>query len=87
MVGQWGDSTEKYDIFFFEDLTPQLKPTFDFSQANDNNKIEIPAGSYAIPFHFSIPRNALESYQGRHAQTKYELYNPKLLLCILNGLS
>jgi hypothetical protein len=73
MVGQWGDSTEKYDIFFFEDLTPQLKPTFDFSQANDNNKIEIPAGSYAIPFHFSIPRNALESYQGRHAQTKYEL--------------
>jgi hypothetical protein len=68
MVGQWGDSSEKYDIFFFEDLTPQLKPTFDFSQDNDNNKIEIPPGSYAIPFHFSIPRNALESYRGRHAQ-------------------
>jgi hypothetical protein len=55
MSGEWGHSSEEYDIFFFEDLIPQLKPTFDFSQVDENSKIEIPQGSYAIPFHFTIP--------------------------------
>jgi hypothetical protein len=30
-------------------------------------------GSYAIPFHFSIPSEALESYHGKHARIVYEL--------------
>ena len=34
---------------------------------------EIPLGSTAIPFHFSIPPDALESYRGKHARIKYEL--------------
>jgi hypothetical protein len=40
MSGEWGHSSEEYDIFFFEDLIPQLKPTFDFSQVDENSKIE-----------------------------------------------
>lgn len=70
MSGDYSHSSEKYDIFFFEDLTSHLKPTFSISQ-DDNNKMEIPQGSYAIPFHFSIPNNALESYQGKHARIVY----------------
>lgn len=70
MSGDYSHSSEKYDVFFFEDLTSHLKPTFSISQ-DDNNKMEIPQGSYAIPFHFSIPNNALESYQGKHARIVY----------------
>jgi hypothetical protein len=72
MTGEHGHSSEKYDIFFFSDLTPHLKSTFAFSQADANN-VEIPQGSYAIPFHFSIPPNTLESYQGKHARIIYEV--------------
>jgi hypothetical protein len=55
MVGGWGGSwsNEKYDTFFFEDLYPLLKSTNAFSYIDD--RIEIPQGSFAIPFHFSIP--------------------------------
>jgi Arrestin (or S-antigen), N-terminal domain len=67
MSGEHGHSSEKYDIFFFDDLTSHLKSTFAFSRADANN-IEISQGSYSIPFHFSIPANALESYQGKHAR-------------------
>ena len=57
MTGGHGeDTSEKYDTFFSEDLTPNLKSTFAFSQANDD-EIEIPQGSYSIPFHFSVPTN------------------------------
>ena len=35
--------------------------------------MEIPLGSTAIPFHFSIPPDALESYRGKHARIKYEV--------------
>jgi hypothetical protein len=73
MSGEWGHSSEEHDIFFFEDLIPQLKPTFDFSQADEDSKIEIHRGSYAIPFHFPIPSNALESYRGKHARITYEV--------------
>lgn len=51
MSGEWGHSSEKYDIFLFEDPNAHLKSTFAFSQANDN-KIDIPQGSYSIPFIF-----------------------------------
>jgi arrestin (S-antigen)-like protein len=70
--GEQSHSSEKNDIFFFEDLTSHLKPTFSVSQ-DDDNKIEIPQGSYAIPFHFSIPSEALESYQGKHVHIWYEV--------------
>jgi hypothetical protein len=63
--------TEKYDIFFSEDLSPFLESTTSFSHIDD--RIEIPQGSTAIPFHFSIPSNALESYRGKHARIKYEV--------------
>lgn len=68
--GDHSHSSEKYDIFFFEDLTSYLKSTFAFSQAKP---LEIPQGSNAIPFHFTIPANALESYQGKHAHIMYEV--------------
>jgi arrestin (S-antigen)-like protein len=64
--------SDKYDIFFFDDLTPHLKSTFAFSETGAND-IEIPRGSYGIPFNFSIPANALESYQGKHARIMYEV--------------
>jgi Arrestin (or S-antigen), N-terminal domain len=62
---------EKYDIFFFEDLSPFLKSTSSLSYIDD--RIEIPQGPTAIPFHFSIPTNALESYRGKYALIKYEV--------------
>ena len=65
--------TEKYDIFFFEDLSSFLKSTQAFSHIDDSDRVEIPQGSSAIPFHFSIPPNALESYSGKHARIKYEV--------------
>ena len=63
--------TEKYDIFFFEDLSPFIESTSSLSHIND--RMEIPLGSTAIPFHFSIPPDALESYRGKHARIKYEV--------------
>jgi hypothetical protein len=72
MSGEYGHSSEKYDIFFFEDLSSHLEPTFSISQ-DDDNKIKIPQGSCAIPFYFSIPLNTLESYQGKHARIVYEV--------------
>lgn len=72
MGGHGDDSSEKYDTFFSEDFTPHLKSTFAFSQANDD-EIEIPQGSYSMPFHFSIPNNAFESYQGKDARILYEV--------------
>jgi hypothetical protein len=66
-----GTETEKYDIFFFEDLSPFLKSTPSLSHID--NRMKIPLGSTAIPFHFSIPPVALESYSGKHARIKYEV--------------
>jgi hypothetical protein len=66
-----GKELEKYDIFFFEDLFPFIESTSSISHIDD--RIEIPEGSTAIPFHFSIPSNALESYRGKYAQIKYEV--------------
>jgi len=65
--------TEKYDIFFFEDLSSFLKSTSSFSHIDYSNRVEIPQGYTAIPFHFSIPPNALESYRGKHARIEYEV--------------
>ena len=54
--------TEKYDIFFFEDLSLFIESASFISHTDD--RIVIPQGSTAIPFHFSVPLNALESYRG-----------------------
>jgi hypothetical protein len=62
---------EKYDVFFFEDLSPFLK-SINASLDYDDSK-EILQGNFAIPFHFSIPHNALESYHGRNAHIVYEV--------------
>ena len=62
---------EKYDIFFFEDLSSFLKSIN--TLPHDDDSIEIPQGSFAIPFHFSIPHNALESYRGKVARIVYEV--------------
>jgi hypothetical protein len=66
-----GTETEKYDIFFFEDLSSFIESTSSLSHIDD--RMEIPLGSTAIPFHFSIPADALESYRGKHARIKYEV--------------
>ena len=66
-----GTETEKYDIFFFEDLSSFIESTSSLLHIDD--RMEIPLGSTAIPFHFSIPPDALESYRGKHARIKYEV--------------
>lgn len=73
IVGGLGRSREreKYDIFFYEDLSPFLKSTSSFSYIGD--KIEVSEGSTAIPFHFTIPSNALESYRGKYARIAYDV--------------
>ena len=62
---------EKYDTFFFEDLSPFLKSIN--TLPHDDDSIQIPQGSFAIPFHFTIPHNALESYRGKVARIVYEV--------------
>jgi Arrestin (or S-antigen), N-terminal domain len=73
IVGGLGRSREKekYDIFFVEDLSPFLKSTSSFSYIGD--KIEVSEGSTAIPFHFTIPSNTLESYRGKYARIAYDV--------------
>lgn len=66
-----GREKEKYDVFFFEDLSPFIKSTTSFSITGD--KIEVSEGSTAIPFHFVIPGNALESYRGKYAHIAYDV--------------
>ena len=66
-----GTETEKYDIFFFDDLSSFIESTSSLSHIDD--RMEIPLGSTAIPFHFSIPPDAFESYRGKHARIKYEV--------------
>ena len=66
-----GTETEKYDIFFFEDLFSFIESTTSLLHIDD--RMEIPLGSTAIPFHFSIPPDAFESYRGKHARIKYEV--------------
>ena len=60
-----------YDIFFFEDLSSFLKSIN--ALPHDDNSIVIPQGSTTIPFQFSIPHNALESYRGKVARIVYEV--------------
>jgi len=69
--GMYGSWSEKYDMFFLEDLSGFLK-SIDAS-AQRNNNIQIPEGEFAIPFHFSIPSNAIESYHGRDIRIEYEV--------------
>jgi hypothetical protein len=64
MSGEWGHSSEKYDVFFLEDLIPQLKPTFDFSQADENSKDR--DSTRLLCNTITIPGNALEFYRGKH---------------------
>jgi hypothetical protein len=66
-----GTETEKYDIFFFDDLSSFIESASSLSHIDD--RMEIPLGSTAIPFHFTIPPDALESYRGKHARIKYEV--------------
>jgi Arrestin (or S-antigen), N-terminal domain len=70
--GDHSHRSDKYDIFFVEDLTPHLKSTFAFPETGAND-IEIPQGSLSIPFHFFIPTNAFESYQGKDVRILYEV--------------
>jgi Arrestin (or S-antigen), N-terminal domain len=49
-IDRW---SEKYDIFYSEDLSAFLN-SIDAS-AHNNGDIQIPEGEFAIPFHFSIP--------------------------------
>ena len=58
-------------IYSYLRISPFLKSINTLPHNDDN--IEIPKGSLAIPFHFSIPHNALESYQGKDARIVYEV--------------
>jgi Arrestin (or S-antigen), N-terminal domain len=71
MIGEYGASSEKYDIFFSEDLYPLLESANIFPRIG--NGIEIPQGSHLILFYFSIPNDALESFHGKNVQIAYEV--------------
>ena len=62
---------EKYDIFFFEDLSSFLKSIN--ALPHDDDSVVIPQGSTTIPFQFFIPYNAQESYRGNVARIVYEV--------------
>ena len=71
--GSWDSYNwaERFNTFFFADLSSFLKSVSASPHSKDS--MEISEGDFAIPFHFSIPDTALESYHGRNIRIIYEV--------------
>jgi hypothetical protein len=54
------------NIFFSKEISPDLLNSTDFFQSSDGT-LELKKGIWQIPFEFTIPIDALESYNGKHA--------------------
>ncbi len=77
--GGGGDSfryrpaTEKVsNIFFLEDLSNSLSGSPGIKTSIDGT-LQLKKGRWTVPFHFSIPDNSMESYDGKNVCISYEV--------------
>src|SRR5919107_2187863 len=65
---------EEFNVLFSKDLSGFLYSSLrtEGKLLSTNSKGKIPKGNWTVPFEFTIPQDALESYQGKHA---YIIYN------------
>jgi hypothetical protein len=68
------DSTYKEsNIFFSKDLSHFLNSIGTKVGDDDNKMLEVAAGNWKVPFEFTIPVYALESYEGVYAKIIYKI--------------
>ena len=61
------------NIFFSKDLSNFLKSIGTKVGDDNDNILEVPGGNWKVPFEFTIPLHALESYQGEYAKIIYKI--------------
>src|SRR5829696_2779378 len=67
------DSTYKEsNVFFSKDLSHFLNSIGTKVGDGDDNMLEVAGGNWKIPFEFTIPVYALESYEGVYAKIIYK---------------
>jgi Arrestin (or S-antigen), N-terminal domain len=77
---------EEFNVLFSKDLSGFLYSSLgtEGKPLSTNSKGKIPKGNWTVPFEFTIPQDALESYQGKHA---YIIYNVNVVAAEQQGLS
>jgi hypothetical protein len=66
-------STES-NLFYYEDLSHFLMGVAKYELTLRNGKrieMQVPEGSWAIPFEFTLPHDAFESYSGKNVRISY----------------
>jgi hypothetical protein len=68
--------SQESNAFFSKDLSQFLNSIgtkIEEDDHNDNNMLQVGGGITNVPFEFTIPDDALESYEGKHARTIYKI--------------
>jgi hypothetical protein len=67
-------TSQESNIFFSKDLSHFLNSIGTKVKDDDNdNMLQVPGGITKVPFEFTIPDDALESYEGKYAMTIYKI--------------
>jgi hypothetical protein len=73
------DSTYKEsNIFFSKDLSHFLNSIGTKVGDDDSIMLEVAGGNWKVPFEFTIPVYALESYEGEYAKIFYKIKTTKI---------
>jgi hypothetical protein len=65
-------TSQESNVFFSKDLS-QFLNSIGTKTVGDDNMLKVAGGITKVPFEFSIPDDALESYEGKHASTIYKI--------------
>ena len=67
-------TSQESNVFFSKDLSQFLNSIGTKTVGDDNdNMLQVPGGITKVPFEFTIPDDALESYEGKYAMTIYKI--------------
>ena len=67
-------TSQESNVFFSKDLSQFLNSIGTKVKDDDNyNMLQVPGGITKVPFEFTIPDDALESYEGKYAMTIYKI--------------
>lgn len=66
-------TSQESNVFFSKDLSRFLNSIGTKIEDGDDNILEMKGGITNVPFEFTIPDDALESYEGKHARTIYKI--------------
>ena len=67
-------TSQESNVFFSKDLSHFLNSIGTKVKDDDNdNMLQVPGGITKVPFEFTIPDDALESYEGKYAMTIYKI--------------